>query len=88
LRIVSVPERFFRLEACRETGWEFVWVYRLNHPGPFVLNADEIETGAWFSPAEVNELIASRPDAYSPSFRHIWAIANPPDSSVGEGIPS
>ncbi|MGD1030958.1 MAG: NUDIX domain-containing protein [Opitutaceae bacterium] len=88
LRIVSVPERLFRLEACRETGWEFVWVYRLMHPGPFVLNADEIERGAWFTPTEVAQLLDEHPADVSPSFQHIWTIANRGTSSVGEGIPS
>ena len=53
LTIVSVPERIFRVEACLETGWEFVWVYRLTHPGPFTLHPDEIERGAWFVPTEL-----------------------------------
>jgi len=88
LRIVSVPKRFLRVEAGRETGWEFVWVYRLVHPGPFVLNPEEIDGGAWHAIDEVTRLIAEHPDDYSPSFRHIWAIANPPNSSVGVGMPS
>ena len=88
LRIVSVPERLFRLEACRETGWEFVWVYRLMHPGPFTLNSEEIETGAWFTPSEVDELIASHPEDYSLSFKHIWGIARPLDGASGGGMPS
>src|ERR1700722_17566559 len=29
LQIARAPERIFRLEACAETGQEFVWVYRL-----------------------------------------------------------
>jgi isopentenyl-diphosphate delta-isomerase type 1 len=76
LRIVSVPERFFRVEACGETGWEFVWVYRLVHPGPFTLHPEEIESGAWFAPGEVIQLIATHPDNFASSFRHIWAIAS------------
>ncbi len=27
------PTRWFRIEACMETGWEFVWVYRLKARG-------------------------------------------------------
>jgi len=88
LRIVSVPERLFRVEACRETGWEFVWVYRLTHPGPFTLHPDEIERGEWYTPAALNELIASHPGDYSPAFRHIWTLATPPDSSFAKGMPS
>ena len=31
--------------ARAETGWEFVWVYRLENEGPFVLAPDEIDRG-------------------------------------------
>lgn len=69
------PERWFRIEACEETGWEFVWVYRLRHEGPFVLHPDEIETGAWMAPAEVTRAIATRPGDYCPSFKRLWPMA-------------
>jgi isopentenyl-diphosphate delta-isomerase type 1 len=76
LKLDAAPERWFRIEARAETGWEFVWVYRLKHPGPFVLNEDEIERGDWFSPADVARLIADRPDEFAISFRYLWAIAS------------
>src|SRR6185295_7958281 len=30
--------RWFRLDACEPTGWEFVWVYRLHHDGALTLD--------------------------------------------------
>src|SRR5450432_2004584 len=45
VRVAVPPPRWFRLNACAETGWEFVWVYRLRHDGPFVLHPEEIERG-------------------------------------------
>src|SRR5689334_17067831 len=57
-------ERWFRLEPSLETGWEFVWVYRLRHAGPFVLHPDEIECGEWLVVEEVTERIAARPENY------------------------
>ena len=68
-------ERWFRLEPSLETGWEFVWVYRLKHVGPFVLHPDEIECGEWLTPAEVTRRIAARPEDYCPSFKVIWRRA-------------
>jgi len=62
-----------RLEACADTGNEFVWVYRLQSEGPFVLNPAEIERGEWFVPAEVTRAIAERPDEFARSFRFLWA---------------
>ncbi|HSY54547.1 MAG TPA: NUDIX domain-containing protein [Opitutaceae bacterium] len=67
-----VPVRWFRVEACAETGEEFVWVYRLRAAGPFVLNADEIESGGWFTPAEIAAWVRSRPEEFAPAFRLIW----------------
>jgi isopentenyl-diphosphate delta-isomerase type 1 len=72
----AVPIRWFRVEACRETGEEFVWVYRLRSDGPFVLNADEIERGEWLAPAEVKRRITRSPEDYAPAFRLIWARAD------------
>lgn len=68
------PTRWFRVEACAETGEEFVWVYRLRADGPFTLNADEIERGDWFAPAEVTAWMRARPDEFAPAFRLIWGI--------------
>jgi isopentenyl-diphosphate delta-isomerase type 1 len=59
-------------EACADTGNEFVWVYRLQSEGPFVLNPAEIERGEWFAPAEVTRAIAERPAEYARSFRYLW----------------
>jgi isopentenyl-diphosphate delta-isomerase type 1 len=69
------PVRWFRVEACAETGWEFVWVYRLRHEGPFALAAEEIETGAWFAPAEVTEAMSARPRDFTPAFRLVWPLS-------------
>ncbi len=64
--------RWFRLEACEATGWEFCWIYRLRHDGPFVLHPEEIETGEWFAPAEVSRRLAVRPGDFCSSFTLIW----------------
>lgn len=75
LKVPGPPPRWFRLEACAETGWEFVWVYRLSHGGPFHLAPDEIERGEWLEPSEVTRRVAGRPGEFAPAFRHLWAQA-------------
>src|SRR5580658_3836608 len=55
LVVDAAPRRLFKIAACAETGQEFVWVYRLESEGPFVLHPEEIERGAWFTPARVSE---------------------------------
>jgi isopentenyl-diphosphate Delta-isomerase len=76
LRLSSAPDRWFRIEARAETGWEFVWVYRLRHEGPFVLDPLEIDEGAWFAPDEVTSQIKANPGQFAPSFRLIWEMAS------------
>jgi len=75
LRLARAPERLLRLEAQPMTGWEFVWVYRLAHEGPFALDPDEIECGGWFEPAEVDRWIAARPAEIAPALALIWREA-------------
>ncbi len=72
--MASVPlEPLFKVVACADTGMEFVWTYRTRHEGPFVLHPDEIESGAWFTPAEVDTAVRDRPETFARSFRFLWA---------------
>ena len=75
VNVASVPERWFRIEACAETGWEFVWVYRLQHAGPFILHPEEIETGDWFATDEVTRWMSERPADFCPSIKLLWPMA-------------
>lgn len=75
VRLAAAPERWFRIEACEPTGWEFVWVYRLRYDGPIVVEPEEIQYGEWLAPAEVSRRVATRPDDFCPSFKLIWPMA-------------
>jgi len=72
LDLASVPDRLFKLEATPETGWEFCWVYRAAHEGPFVLQPSEVRGGGWFQPQAVTEWIARRPEDFASAFRVLW----------------
>jgi isopentenyl-diphosphate Delta-isomerase len=65
--------RWLRMEPSRETGCEFVWVYRLVHEGPFTLNAAEVMGGAWYTRAEVEAALQARAQDFAGAFRRIWA---------------
>lgn len=65
-------ERLFKIDACPETGQEFVWIYETRHEGPFVLQPEEIECGAWFSTAHVTRWVEEFPQEFAPSFVLIW----------------
>lgn len=64
--------RLLRLEACEQTGQEFVWIYRARHEGPFHLNPGEIEEGRWIAPAQLDQEMAASPGDFSPCFRLVW----------------
>jgi isopentenyl-diphosphate delta-isomerase type 1 len=66
--------RWFRIEACEPTGWEFVWAYRLRYDGPIEIDPLEIQYGVWVAPAEVSARITARPDDFCPSFKLIWPM--------------
>lgn len=69
------PQSLFKIEAREETGQEFVWVYRVEAEGPFVLQTDEIERGDWFTVAEIDRWLVERPRELAPAFRFIWPRA-------------
>lgn len=71
----STPlESLCKLSACVELGHEFVCIYRVRWDGrPFSLHPEEIETGAWFTPTEIDAAIERDPAAFARSFRYIWA---------------
>jgi isopentenyldiphosphate isomerase len=74
LRLASTPEKLFKIDACAATGMEFVWAYRCEAEGPFTLHPEEIETGGWFPPAEVNRWLAEKPGDFAPTLPLIWRI--------------
>lgn len=72
LIVTQTPRRMFKVDAGKETGWEFCWVYRCESEGPFTLHPDEIETGEWFAPEFVTKWIAEKPGEFASAFRLIW----------------
>jgi len=67
-------QRILRLDACRETDQEFVWVYRCPGEGPFTLNTDEVETGGWFELVQIDPWMAGQPEQFTTSFRKLWQM--------------
>jgi len=72
IQLPGTPERLFKIDAGPDTGFEFCWVYRATHEGPFTLHPDEIETGAWFSADRVDAWTAERPNEFAGAFLSIW----------------
>lgn len=76
LKVAAAPKRLFKITACPETDQEFVWVYRCEAEGPFVLCPKEIERGDWFSAEVVTRWIAERPHEMASAFVLIWNRLN------------
>lgn len=66
--------RILRVEACRETDQEFVWVYQCDGEGPFILHPDEIETGGWFSREQIERWMSEHPENFTMSFGLLWRL--------------
>ncbi|MDB6109850.1 MAG: hydrolase [Pedosphaera sp.] len=72
LKVAEPPARWFRIDACLETGQEFVWVYRCESEGPFNLHPHEIEAGDWFAPEAITNWMAERPGDFAKALLLIW----------------
>ena len=80
LHLTQTPQRLFKLDARKETGWEFCWIYRCESEGPFVLHPEEIEMGGWFAPEFVTKWVEEKPREFASAFVLIWKLyssANP-----------
>ena len=80
LVVATPPARLFKIAACAATGQEFVWVYRLESEGPFVLHPEEIERGEWFTPARATELTNRPPGEVASAFVLIWQKMTAPET--------
>ena len=74
LIVSTTPRRLFKINARPETGQEFVWVYRLESEGPFILHPDEIERGDWFEPGFVTRWMREQPVDFARALLLIWTM--------------
>jgi len=71
---ISVPElkEIGYLQACEETGQEFVRVYEAYHEGPFHPQASEIAEVRWISIPELEHWMAEKPKEFAPALPYLW----------------
>ena len=65
--------RVVKLPCSERTGWEFIWLYRGEHDGPFTLARTEIEHGEFFPVEVVSGWVKARPENFAPGFLDCWA---------------
>jgi 16S rRNA (adenine1518-N6/adenine1519-N6)-dimethyltransferase len=64
--------RVAKLPCSEKTGWEFIWLYRGEHEGPFHLARTEIEYGEFFPVEVVERWVTARPDEFASGFLECW----------------
>ena len=74
LGVEAAVEEIAALPASAGTGWEFVRLYRARHDGPFRLPPAEIESGTFFTLAQIGRWIAARPQDFAPGFLECWRV--------------
>ena len=65
-------EPLFKESPCKQTGYEFVWVYCCKSEGPFTLDPTEVIDGQWIALEDLNNWIKERPRDFAWSFTHLW----------------
>jgi 16S rRNA (adenine1518-N6/adenine1519-N6)-dimethyltransferase len=91
LGIKTKLNRVVKLPCSEQTGWEFIWLYRGEHDGPFQLAKTEIEHGEFFAIEIVSRWVKARPADFAPGFLDCWAayqgaaVYKPPKSKIEEG---
>jgi isopentenyl-diphosphate Delta-isomerase len=65
---------FLKHPPCRETGWEFIWIYTLTTDTPPAPDPGEISEGRWISPADLDAWMTREPKAFTPSFILVWKL--------------
>lgn len=82
--VLSEPlKKMFKIDACPETGEEFVWVYQYESEGPFDLQPEEIECGDWFKPGDITRWIDERRGDFAGAFPLIWQMVADKRASRG-----
>ena len=66
-------ERVFKEAPCKQTGYEFVWLYKCQAEGPFVLDPVEVSEGQWIDVPHLNNWLKERPRDFAWSFCYLWA---------------
>lgn len=74
LGVSATVEEIGRLPAGAGTGWEFVRLYRARHEGPFTLHPAEIDSGGWFTLAQLDRWTTARPDDFASGFLECYRL--------------
>ncbi len=84
LGISGVPvEKLALLTPSANTGWEFVELFRAEYSGKVRWPGAEIETGAFFPVAVLDDWVARRPGDFASGFVECWKVYRGNEDSGG-----
>ncbi len=69
-------KRIRKFEACKELGWEFVWLYEGESEGPFYFPKNEISKLQWWKISKINDTIEQQPHKFAQSFCYLWKASS------------
>ena len=72
LGVTAKLTRVAKLPASEKTGQEFIWLYRAEHDGPFILPKSEIEHGEFFPIEIICGWVEARSNDFAPGFVEGW----------------
>jgi 16S rRNA (adenine1518-N6/adenine1519-N6)-dimethyltransferase len=82
LGVTAPLTRVAKLPCSERTGWEFIWLYRGEHDGPFQLAKAEIEYGEFFPVDVVSDWVKARPQDFAPGFLKCWKVFKPQGTAI------
>lgn len=59
------PEKLFKLQASKNTGYEFIWVYRIIHDGEIKPCKIEISRGRWIDADSLADWMSKKPEQFT-----------------------
>jgi len=68
IELNQAPERLFKLSPCKDTGYEFIWIYKIIHSGAITPCPIEISEGRWVEYQELLYWTAQMPILFTSSF--------------------
>ena len=72
IAVTASLEQLFRLQASTITGMEHCIVYRTINEGPFELQPEEIDEGAWISGSEMDARVRKEDPSLTRVLQFIW----------------
>ena len=65
IKLDEAPEKLFKLPASEDTGYEFIWVYKIIYDGKIQPCEIEISDGMWIDSDELSKWMSQTPELFT-----------------------